>query len=308
MQTGLTTDATTTRIPFDSDGRIARDVSCLHCGYNLRSLLPSQTCPECGEAVEPSLRGDALRHANPRWLRRLTVGMICIVIGQMAFVAFCTGGLGWLYFWLSDILEIPWPGPRVITGLLVSGLAVLGVWLATSPEPASFGSSRKPWTRLVTRLLALAGLLLLLPQAASPVGTAARPATTADILRMEVLHLLYLLTSTAGWIAFCLHIRPLGPRAGWPRLGWISLRICAGILLLGLVCSGIQVWSVTHIQQRLAGTSTVEPTLRLISRVAWPLCEALVLLLVALYLIALRGQARLAHHAAIHKPSSGTAA
>jgi hypothetical protein len=307
MQADPTTDATATQVPLDPAGRIARDIPCIHCGYNLRSLLPDQTCPECGAAVEPSLRGDALRHANPRWLRRLTVGMTCIVIGQIAFVALLTGGLRWLDFWLSSILEIPRPGPRVIVYLLVSGLPVFGVWLVTSAEPARLGSSREPWTRLGARLLALAGLLLMLAVAVSPVGTAARPATAADLLRMHVLHLLYLLISTAAWVAFCLHIRPLGPRAGWPRLGRTTLLTCAGILLLGLICSAIRAWYVTHMQLWLAGTSTLEPTLRLVDRIAMSVREALVLLLVALYLLALRRQAGLARHAPMRKPLGDTA-
>ncbi len=50
--------------PPDTAIRIARDVSCLTCGYNLRSLLPDQTCPECGAAVAESLRGDQLRSSG----------------------------------------------------------------------------------------------------------------------------------------------------------------------------------------------------------------------------------------------------
>lgn len=51
------------------------DVPCIHCGYNLRGLVPGGMCPECGHAIDEALRGDLLRFANPDWLRKLRLGI-----------------------------------------------------------------------------------------------------------------------------------------------------------------------------------------------------------------------------------------
>ncbi|MBI4719376.1 MAG: hypothetical protein HY763_16395 [Planctomycetes bacterium] len=52
----------------------ARDVACVHCGYNLRGLATEGLCPECGRAISLSLRGDLLRFSDPAWLERLRLG------------------------------------------------------------------------------------------------------------------------------------------------------------------------------------------------------------------------------------------
>ncbi len=54
---------------------LTRDTPCIHCGYNLRGLVPGGMCPECGHAIDESLRGDLLRFANPNWLRRVRLGV-----------------------------------------------------------------------------------------------------------------------------------------------------------------------------------------------------------------------------------------
>jgi hypothetical protein len=57
------------------DDRLKHDLSCARCGYNLRGLHVSGVCPECGETVETSLKGNLLRHADSHWLRTVTRGM-----------------------------------------------------------------------------------------------------------------------------------------------------------------------------------------------------------------------------------------
>ncbi len=46
---------TTTPAPLDEAGRLALDLNCVTCGYNLRGLDPETICPECGIPVGRSL-------------------------------------------------------------------------------------------------------------------------------------------------------------------------------------------------------------------------------------------------------------
>ena len=68
-------------IPLDEQGNIAADVSCLVCGYNLRTQPLQGRCPECGTAVGRSAHGDLLRYCEPGWVETLAGGMDWIVAG-----------------------------------------------------------------------------------------------------------------------------------------------------------------------------------------------------------------------------------
>lgn len=45
--------------PDHRPSAIDRDLLCMHCGYNLRFLMPSDACPECGRAVRDSMAFEA---------------------------------------------------------------------------------------------------------------------------------------------------------------------------------------------------------------------------------------------------------
>jgi len=74
----LATPATT----VDAEGRhvLVVDVPCIQCGYNLRGLDRETVCPECGGAIERTLRGPWLRYADPRWLYFLCVGTLLLLL------------------------------------------------------------------------------------------------------------------------------------------------------------------------------------------------------------------------------------
>lgn len=144
------------RVRTDSAGRIARDVFCVGCGYNLRGLSPEQGCPECGRAIAPSLQGDRLQFADPDWLHRLGRGMawIYVAFGLMLVNTYglpllLIGGLGWrppAGFWrVSDCLPV--------LAMLPAG------WLATTREPRDLGLPRRQWSPVVVRVLLVAGFV-----------------------------------------------------------------------------------------------------------------------------------------------------
>jgi hypothetical protein len=89
--------------PLDRDDRVQVDLACLKCSYNLRTLAVDSLCPECALPVARSIRGDLLKHADPRWVRKLTDGAELLFIAALApLVVVPAAGL---YFTLSD----SWP-------------------------------------------------------------------------------------------------------------------------------------------------------------------------------------------------------
>ena len=59
--------------------RIDFDLPCRQCGFNLRTMLATGNCPECGLAVERSLPTDRLADADPAWLEKLKTGVHLIL-------------------------------------------------------------------------------------------------------------------------------------------------------------------------------------------------------------------------------------
>ena len=52
----LPAERSTTEI-LDATGRVAGDLKCVQCAYNLRTLAADGTCPECGQPVALTLAG-----------------------------------------------------------------------------------------------------------------------------------------------------------------------------------------------------------------------------------------------------------
>jgi hypothetical protein len=76
---------------------------CARCGYRLLSEQPR--CPECGTWVSAS---PLLRHADPEWLARLSLG------GRLASIGGFVAMLGLLFgrmagAFIRDLVPIAWP-------------------------------------------------------------------------------------------------------------------------------------------------------------------------------------------------------
>ena len=143
-------------IALDSDGRIAQDMRCLNCGYNLRGLLPDGRCPECGIAVGRSAYGDVLRYCEPAWVESLASGanwlLASILVGILASVA------GVAFAAASGTAS-----PMMI-GLVWVLVALIGCWKLTAPDPSELEQNTK--VRQVARWGMLASLALSLLGAA----------------------------------------------------------------------------------------------------------------------------------------------
>lgn len=69
----------------------AEKVSCVRCGYDLRAHSPEARCPECGAAVEVTLRRPLLESSHGQWVTSLRRGTLllcvsCVAIAVLAFL------------------------------------------------------------------------------------------------------------------------------------------------------------------------------------------------------------------------------
>jgi hypothetical protein len=151
------------------DGRVAGDLPCPGCGYNLRTLATAGVCPECAYAVADAVAVfmRRLRFADPGWLRGLVGGlvwllsalgatvvlMLVMMIVQVAFVAEA-GATGVN----PQVMMAKHMRTMMIAQSLIStvvlALVIIGVTQLTRREPGA-GPETSRWTaRRLTRVLA----------------------------------------------------------------------------------------------------------------------------------------------------------
>lgn len=153
----------------DAAVTVTHSDECLRCGYNLIGIANERACPECGLLAERSRRvTDELHESRPRWLRRLSWGVWCILLALVTPVA------GFFANSLLDgvIRELAWQRAGW-WGLLAEYAPILpfdlgailltrGVWWLASPEgygPADAADRRR---RRALRLAVLGPWLALL--------------------------------------------------------------------------------------------------------------------------------------------------
>ena len=117
---------------------ILEDLSCHRCAYNLRGLRQDGQCPECGAPIEVSVAGDALRFADPRWVRDLAVGINCLTPSFAAYLlaAALLFPLGILANYVPGLAGFEAAG-GVGYFLFVVARFIYGMWLLTEPNPGS---------------------------------------------------------------------------------------------------------------------------------------------------------------------------
>lgn len=189
-------------LEFDEDGRIAQDLACRRCGYNLRGLELETVCPECRTAVGWSAKGNLLRYANPGWVENLARGSDWLVGAViMMAVSYCLqfGGTG--FDWLYSLATI--------------GVALFGTWMTTAQEHSDDAIDQNWSLRRSARVAGIAALVLALPPM-MVFGTTA--AVTAWIFRGGAW--------IVAFVLIVLHLKALAlrvPSAGLSRLGTVVL-------------------------------------------------------------------------------------
>ena len=147
--------------------------TCLRCGYDLRGVPDSASCPECGLGAARSRRPtDALRDTRPAWLRSLSIGvwlmllavpvvliwpMIAEEIRQAVYTRLTR------QFWQANSLAISLFDSHLESiGLHIAiGMLTVGAFLVTRPEghPPNDRADRR--RRLWIRSLACVPLLTI---------------------------------------------------------------------------------------------------------------------------------------------------
>lgn len=170
---------TTEPDPIPPPVRGATDATCTRCGYNLRGLGASGKCPECGWAIEASLRGGLLRYAGPEYLSSLALGAKIVFILNIAnavlssvvlfgtiaaVIAFsnaaqATAGTPAAPVALFNLIESTATGFSV----LATAVSLVGYWLLTTPDPALSQAEQPRAARRVVRaaVAAAAGIQAL---------------------------------------------------------------------------------------------------------------------------------------------------
>jgi len=167
------------KLQLDAEGRIAEDIHCRACGYNLRSLDPNGICPECGTAVGRSVHGDLLRFCDPTWVGRLASGMNWIVAGIVCHVLTAVLAASVAGFIAATTGSMPEPQSGWVAFLYMPAALVnlIGCWRVTTPEPRRLEQESTLSARRLVRFTFVATFVLepianLLDQSGAPISEA----------------------------------------------------------------------------------------------------------------------------------------
>ncbi len=134
---------------MEEDGRLRIDALCRKCSYNLRGLLVSGKCPECGSPVvtwRSKLRTRPSHiYSDRQWLKKVASGIHSIYYGGAVLI--------FIMLWTSvDYYQAKiagpgghiWTGSRTVVSIIsvLSGmfLIVFGILRATAAEPIKSNS------------------------------------------------------------------------------------------------------------------------------------------------------------------------
>lgn len=137
---------------------IDHDLSCMICGYNLRSLTPDGTCPECGADIARSTQGDLLKFADRGWVGSVYRGTCLLTLADGLLVICILAAIAYPF-----ILLVPSAPSTSSTGAVTISIILrvcsmtaivlmfVGVWLITKQEPRVSLTEQATSNRLVAR-------------------------------------------------------------------------------------------------------------------------------------------------------------
>lgn len=151
----LTTELLHRAVTLTEAGAIDEDVYCLGCGYNLRSLAATGTCPECGALIAGTLEFGNIARFDPEWvasLRQFTDFL------DECIRKYLKWGL-WAYFAVWWFFGREWPVKIVVVcGTL---LALISAWRITASPGRTLLPERTHFLRRLTRVSLLASIFCL---------------------------------------------------------------------------------------------------------------------------------------------------
>ncbi len=202
---------------------LARDVSCVRCRYSLRGLSPYTVCPECSTPIERSLRGDLLRFSAPEYVRSLHRGAFLVTLMFGGYLALIP---------LAVLLHVQAVGfaslLRSAVFYTMPALGFIGWWFLTRPEKPRIENDRHAAVRRTIRACVLV-------QVGQSVAVEVHGAVSAGVTFSPVAFLLAIvgfLAFATQFIAGLIHVRTLGRRIPDERLiKWATATLWASIPL-----------------------------------------------------------------------------
>jgi hypothetical protein len=132
-------------------------IPCALCRYDLIGIPNSGNCPECGNPVQFTLRGQLLRDAPRQHIRQIDLGARILLGAIAAQVAVYAISILSLFLALRSTIGFVVPALATRTlSLLCSAAFVVGYWKYTQPDPGYVGE-RIASARAVTRTAACVG-------------------------------------------------------------------------------------------------------------------------------------------------------
>ena len=202
----------------------ASGLSCTACGYDLRALPASGSCPECGQPI--AISADDLSIARPRWLRSMSVGSLLIGVGILM------GGAGVLVRFGYPALA----AGRFALWLLPAGavISAAGTWRFAAPTPRLAGA-QGCWLATLLRVAGVATCTLQL-QLCVMVVAALRGVTQVDATLLALCARSLLVVWTAAAAMTCLRAAYVAAQVH-DRSGVVQARLLALLAPLLLLSS-----------------------------------------------------------------------
>lgn len=145
-------DGSTVRI--DAEGRLAQTTLCIQCGYELNGLSVDAKCPECGTAINRSIRGDLLEFSSPDYIRKLHTGLI--LVQRMILLSIILGLGGFVLGLIAPILVTSGSlGINLLFQAIGIGAAILsawGWWQLSEPDPSQLSTNKGETPRKLIRI------------------------------------------------------------------------------------------------------------------------------------------------------------
>jgi len=241
--------------PRDAEGRLATDLPCVGCGYNLRTQPREGACPECAIPVFKSFAACDLRFSPRRWLQRIYAAMLwlALLLGLMALLQ--------VVYLMASPITSPVTHFIMQIGFALSAFMWLGLigWCSTPEERRFRGGGYLPGQRLRRALRWLAAaeacciaINLSLHTMALHAG---QPSSIVRWLWGLNYILMIALTSVVTIVLFA-YLRAAVfkrlPAPRWSRLLLIAMWLLAGhgITAIALTCARIAVMESAIAQGR----------------------------------------------------------
>lgn len=147
------------QVPFNPYGGVAIPTAgvtptagryCIRCAYALDGLDSGVQCPECGTAIELSLKEPVLANADPAYLATIRSGLSFVLNGILLTIIVAFSSIP-----IAMLLGGSRAPLLLMQGLLVAASAVvmIGYWKYTAPDPSQVAFEGHNSARSVIRVV-----------------------------------------------------------------------------------------------------------------------------------------------------------